>query len=148
MRTVTRAAARLARGRTIAAWPEGWYRTLMGARLPPPVPAGNRSAAVDVHQLRAGHWSASAQYLHRIGKNPLIDCEGCTDMECAAALCTVCREEADTPAHILLRCPALMHTRLRLLGTILPTVEDVRSAEVVAALGAAYRSLQSRTATP
>ena len=60
----------------------------------------------------------------------------------------MCREEADTPAHILLRCPALMNTRFRILGTIRPSAEDIRSAEVVAALGAAFRYLQSRTATP
>ena len=60
----------------------------------------------------------------------------------------MCREEADTPGHVLLRCPALMRTRLRLLGTISPTLEEVRSAVVVAALGAAHRSLQSRLAKP
>ena len=147
VRTVQRAAARLARARTLASWPEGWYRTLMGPRLPPPVPAGDRSSAVDTHQLRAGHWSGSNQYLHRIGKNPSIDCEGCNNKGCAAARCILCREEADTPAHILLRCPALMHLRFRTLGTIRPTEEDVRSGAVVAALGAAYRSLQSRQAT-
>ena len=65
-----------------------------------------------------------------------------------AARCILCQEEADTPEHILLKCPALMHTRFRLLGSILPSTEDVRSGDVVAALGAAYRSLQSRTATP
>ncbi|KAF0303737.1 hypothetical protein FJT64_024334 [Amphibalanus amphitrite] len=53
--TAHRAAARLARDRTIAAWPEGWYRTLMENRLPPPAATGDRSSAVDVHQLRAGH---------------------------------------------------------------------------------------------
>ena len=108
----------------------------------------------NVHQLRAGHWSTLAQYLHRIGRNPSNDCESCTDVECAAARCTLCQEEADTPAHVLLRCPALMITRFRLLGTIRPTVEDVQSADVaphhivqVHTTLAAYRSLQSRSAT-
>ena len=55
-----------------------------------------------------------------------------------------CREEADTPHHILLRCPALMATRHRLLGTISPSAEDARSAAAMAALAAAFRSLQSR----
>ena len=35
--TVHLAAARLARTRTIQAWPAGWYRQLMGPRLPPAV---------------------------------------------------------------------------------------------------------------
>ncbi|KAF0289104.1 Nucleolar protein 6 [Amphibalanus amphitrite] len=47
--TAHRAAARLARDRTIAAWPEGWYRTLMENRLPPPAATGDRSSAVDVY---------------------------------------------------------------------------------------------------
>ncbi|XP_043212634.1 uncharacterized protein LOC122376759 [Amphibalanus amphitrite] len=55
--------------------------------------------------------------------------------------------EADTPQHVLLRCPALMATRHRLLGSINPDLEEVRSGAIVAALGAAHRSLQSRTAT-
>ena len=121
---------------------------LMGQRLPPPAPEGERSTAVDIHQLRAGHWSGSAQWRHRVGQNPSRLCQQCPDMHCGAAVCVVCREEADTPQHILLRCPALMRTRHRLLGTICPNMEDVRSAATVAALAAAYRSLQSRSATP
>ncbi|XP_043219375.1 uncharacterized protein LOC122380354 [Amphibalanus amphitrite] len=49
--------------------------------------------------------------------------------------------------HVLLRCPALMATRHRLLGSINPDLEEVRSGAIVAALGAAHRSLQSLTAT-
>ncbi|KAF0296481.1 Retrovirus-related Pol polyprotein from type-1 retrotransposable element R1 4 [Amphibalanus amphitrite] len=146
--TAHRAAARLARDRTIAAWPEGWYRTLMEDRLPPPAATGDRSSAVDVHQLRAGHWSGSRQYLHRIGRNPSDDCRQCPDTDCAAGLCTVCREEADTPRHFFFRCPALMGWRLRRYGTIFPNPEDVRDDGEVAALAAAVRDLQSRTATP
>ncbi|XP_043215485.1 uncharacterized protein LOC122378438 [Amphibalanus amphitrite] len=55
--------------------------------------------------------------------------------------------EADTPQHVLLRCPVLMATRHRLLGSINPDLEEVRSGAIVAALGAAHRSLQSLTAT-
>ena len=35
-----------------------------------PVPEGDREAAVDVHQLRVGHWSRFRQYLHRIDGLP------------------------------------------------------------------------------
>ena len=147
-RTAHRAAARLARARTTAAWPPGWYRSLMGSRHPPPVPGGDRASAVDVHQLRAGHWTSSAQWRHRVGRNPARSCEQCSDPACEAARCEVCREEADTPSHVLLRCPALMRTRHRVTGTICPSLEDVRDAEVIAALAAAHRTLQSRQATP
>ena len=41
-----------------------------------------------------------------------------------------------------------MGTRMRLLGRINPDLEDLRSGGVVAALAAAARSFQSRSATP
>ena len=149
VRTIHRAASRAARARTRRERPQGWYRTLMGTSAPPPPVTGmSRTEAADVHQLRAGHWSGSAQYLHRIGRNPSARCEQCSSLDCRAGWCPICREEADTPRHILCRCPALMGTRLRLLGTIQPTMDQLRSDSVVAALAAAARSLQSRTATP
>ena len=60
----------------------------------------------------------------------------------------MCREEADTPRHFFFRCPALMGWRLRRYGTIFLNPEDVRDDGEVAALAAAVRDLQSRTATP
>ena len=150
VQTAHRAAARVARARTVQAWPAGWFRRLMGSRLPPAVAGGDRQAAVDTHQLRAGHWSGSTQWRHRVGLAPSRrgGCAQCDDLRCAAALRPVCREEADNPGHVLLRGPALMRTRLRILGTISPTLEEVRSGDVVATLGAAHRSFQSRLATP
>ena len=56
IRTITRAVARAARDDTVRAWPAGWFRSLMGDRLPPPVAGLDRERAVDVHQLRAGHF--------------------------------------------------------------------------------------------
>ncbi|KAF0293920.1 hypothetical protein FJT64_008318 [Amphibalanus amphitrite] len=149
VRTVYRAASRMARKEAISNWPDGWYRRLMDGHLPAPLPSTTpREVAVDVHQLRAGHWSGSAQYLHRIGRNPGRDCAQCNSLTCRAAGCRCCgEEEADTPAHILLRCPALMRLRLRHLGNIHPSEEEVRGSGVVAALGAAARYLQSREAT-
>ena len=148
VRTAYRAAAREARTRAVKEWPDGWYRTLMNDHRPAPITGGtSRETAVEVHQLRAGHWSGSAQYLHRIGKNPSPDCEQCSNKKCAAGKCVICGEEADTPEHILLRCPALMGTRLKHLGNINPRPEEMRSSGVVAALGAAARYLQSREAT-
>ena len=81
VQTVHRAAARLAKSRTTQAWPAGWHRPLMGQRLPPPVSAEERSAAVDVHQLRAGHWSGSSQWRHRVGQHPSRQCPQCDEMQ-------------------------------------------------------------------
>ena len=147
VRTAHRAAARVVRAQTIDAWPAGWFSRLMEGHLPPTIRGMDRDAAVDVHQLRAGHWSGSNQYMHRIGRSPTRECQGCNDLHCRAGWCLLCREEADTPEHILLRCPALMGLRLRLTGHIHPTLEEARRDDVVAALGAAARSLQSREAT-
>ena len=148
VRTAHRAAARAARQRAIESWPDGWYRTLMRDQMPLPVTAGDRSSAVDVHELRAGHWSGSQQYLHRIGKNPGAECRQCSNIACTAGRCSVCHEEADTPSHVLLRCPALMRQRFLRYGTIIPSPQEVRDDGEVAALAAEMRSFQSRTATP
>ena len=63
-------------------------------------------------------------------------------------LSPLCREEADTPRHVLLRCSALMITRHRLLGSICPNIEDMRIAGRrrlggPGPLGAAFRSFLS-----
>ena len=118
----------------------------MGTTAPPPVIGLDRQLAVDVHQLRAGHWSGSAQYLHRIGANPVPGCDGCRDAACRGGLCPLCTcsEEQDTPSHVLLRCPALMHLRFRTTGSIhCPRAEEAREASYIAAMGAAFRRLQS-----
>ena len=105
----------------------------------------DRTAAIDVHQMRTGRWSGSAQFLHEIGRNPSAICRQCRDINCDAAKCPLCGEKADTPRHILLTCPGMMGVRLRIpaIGNILPTVEEVRRGDVVAALAAAFRTLQS-----
>ena len=51
-------------------------------------------------------------------------CARCSERDCPASRCIICREEADSPGHILLRCPSLAETRLRLLGSIYPLPED------------------------
>ena len=146
-RTVHRAAARVARSHAIAHWPPGWYRSLTAGRLPPPVRRFERETAVDIHQIRAGHWSGSTAYLHRIGRSPGPDCDQCAEPRCRASWCRVCGEEPDSPEHILRRCPALMTVRFRLFGTIFPSYEDVRRDDAVAALVAVTRFLQSRQTT-
>lgn len=59
-----------------------------GDRLPPTVAGGDRPAAVDIHQLRAGHWTSSSQWRHRVGLAPswLSGCNQCDDRQCRAAL--------------------------------------------------------------
>ena len=98
-----------------------------------------------MHQLRAGHWGRSEQYLHRIGRRPTNQCAQCSDVGCPAGLCLVCGEETDTPAHVLLRCPCLLGPRLRALGTINPTGDSLQRDDVVAALAAGYLAHKSRT---
>ena len=78
----------------------------MRDRFPKPVLTSEQEDVVNVHQLWAGHWGLVRSYLHRIGRHPTRSCQQCGDLKCPAALCEVCREEADTPAHVLLRCPA------------------------------------------
>ncbi|KAF0308789.1 Retrovirus-related Pol polyprotein from type-1 retrotransposable element R1 4 [Amphibalanus amphitrite] len=149
-RTICRAVARAAREATIKNWPAGWFRSVMGDRLPPRVTGLERSSAVDVHQLRAGHWSGARSYLHRIGRSPSPipgGCQGCNRDDCRESWCPLCREEPDRPDHVLLRCPALMGTRSRTCYTIHPEPEEVRETAVVAALAAAARGAQSRQAT-
>ena len=110
----------------------------MEGRTPALVPGEDRDAAINVHQLRAGHWGRAESYLHRIGRRPSSTCTGCRERDCPAALCLVCREEVDSPEHVLLRCPCLAGVRLRLLGSIHASPKDMRDPEVVAALAAAY----------
>ena len=62
--------------------------------------------------------------------------------------CRVCRVEADTTRHVLLRCKALAARRLAHLGTIYPEVADMRDGGTVAALVAGFRAQLSRLATP
>ena len=106
--------------------------------MPEPVLSESRDDAVNVHQLRAGHWSRSASYLHRIGRRPTEACVQCDDLTCEAALCEVCREGPDTPHHVLLECPCLTGTRLRLFGTDCPDVSRLRDGGAVAALARGY----------
>ena len=84
-RTICRAVARSAREKTIRNWPPGWYRSLMDGHLPQPVTGLDRSRAIDVHQLRAGHWSGARSYLHRIGRHPTVECRGCSRPGCPVA---------------------------------------------------------------
>ncbi|KAF0300921.1 hypothetical protein FJT64_026689 [Amphibalanus amphitrite] len=124
----------------------GWYRELMGTRYLPPISNLDRRSAIDVHQIRTGRWSGSTQFMHSIGRSPSAACAQCRDLLCEAARCPLCGEEADTPRHILLTCPGLMGVRLRIpaVRNILPTPDEVWRSDVVAALVAAFRALQSR----
>ena len=141
-RTIACAVARTARGETIRAWPAGCFRSLMGGHLPPPVTGLDRASALDVHQLRAGYWSGSWAYVRRIGGLPSAGCDGCRQEDCAAARCRMCKEELETLAHLLQRCPVLMRQRHTLTGHIHPELEEIRDTRltrVVAALSAAAR---------
>ncbi|KAF0302132.1 putative RNA-directed DNA polymerase from transposon BS [Amphibalanus amphitrite] len=139
VRTITGAVARTAAEAWRKSWPDSFFRRIWGDRMPSPVSGVSRSEAVDVHQLRAGHWGMARQYLHRIGRLPTNSCPGCPEKDCPAARCIVCKEEADTPEHVLLRCPSLAGLRLRLLGNIHVDPAQLRDGDVVAALARGFR---------
>ena len=126
--TISRAVARTAREATIENWSAGWFQSLMGDHLPPPVTGLERSEAVDVHQLRAGHWSGARSYLQRIGRSPSPitgGCQGCSSDDCRESWFSLCREEPNKTDHLLLRCPALMGRRSRKCLTIHPEPEEI-----------------------
>ena len=137
-RTLTRAVSRAATESWQDQWPDSFVRQIFGSRLPLPVAGEDRDGAVSVHQMRAGHWGSSIQYLHRIGRYPDAASPQCSDKRCPAAQCAVCCGEADTPEHILLRCPALASTRLRPTGSIDINPSQLRDAELVVALAASF----------
>ena len=91
-RTLVGAARRAAARQCRASWPAGFFRNIMGDRSPMPVPGDDRDAAVNVHQLRAGHWGRAESYLHRIGRRPTTTCAGCNGRDRPASRCIVCRE--------------------------------------------------------
>ncbi|KAF0304735.1 putative RNA-directed DNA polymerase from transposon BS [Amphibalanus amphitrite] len=103
VRSMVKAVGRSATKAWRRSWPDSFFKTIMGDRMPMPVLLESRDEAVNVHQLRAGHWSRSQSYLHRIGRRPERDCPQCSDLACPAARCLVCREGPDTPEHVLLR---------------------------------------------
>ena len=123
-----------------------WVGGRFGAGIAPSGPSDPPGAeAVDVHQLWAGRWGRSEQYLHRIGRRPTAQCAQCSDVGCPAGLCLVCGEEIDTPAYVLLRCPCLLGQRLRTMGNINHTENSLQPDDVVAELAAGYLAYYSRT---
>ena len=148
-RSIVRAVARRARVEWQQSWPAGLYRSIWPpGRLPGPVSGEDRERAVTIHQMRAGQWSGSQQFLHKIGRRPTSTCNQCREKACAAGLCMMCREEADTPDHVLMRCPCLARARFLTLGNIHGEPSHLRRDDVVASLAAGYIDFQSRTATP
>ena len=106
VRNITRAVGRTATRAWRRSWPDSFFRRIMGDRMPKPVLSEARDDAVNVHQLRAGHWGRSSSYLHRIGRNPTRACQQCDDLGCPAARCLVCREGPDTPEQYCWSAPA------------------------------------------
>ena len=81
------------------------------------------------------HYNA-IRYLHRIGRLPYLTnrpdgCHACERKECPGS---VCGEEADTPEHLLLRCPCVTGVRLRVLGNINIEPTQLQGGDAVAAL--------------
>ena len=137
VRTITRAVGRSASKAWRRSWNDSLFRRIMEDRMPSPVQE-SRDDAVNVHQLRTGHWGRASSYLHRIGRNPSRACRQCSVPRCPAALCLVCREGPDTPEHVLLECPCLAGVRLCLLGNIRPEATQLWDGGAVAALARGY----------
>ena len=129
VRSLTKAVGRAGSKAWRDSWPVSLFRRIIRDRFPKPVLSSEREDTINVHQLCAGHWGLGRTSLHRIGRHPTRNCQQCGDLRCPAALCEVCRGEADTPTHVLLRCPCLAGTRLRLFGTIHPDTTQLREAE-------------------
>ena len=70
VRTITEAVSLAATKACWRSWPHGLFRAIWGDPVPRPFSGGDREAAVDIHQLRAGHYTRSRQYMHRIGPLP------------------------------------------------------------------------------
>ena len=105
VRSITCAAARTMRRSLRESWPDGWCRSIYLDQTPPaPVRLDSCEAEVDIHQQRAGHWSTSTQYLHRIARRPTAACPGCTDTDCLAS----CAERTRTPCSMFC-CAARLH---------------------------------------
>ena len=77
VRTITRAVGRSASKAWRRSWNDSLFRRIMEDRMPSPVQE-SRDDAVNVHQLRAGHWGRASSYLHRIGRNPSHACRQCS----------------------------------------------------------------------
>ena len=131
LQTITKAVGRTAMKKWRSGKPEHLFKSIMQHRMPAPVPSDDREAAVNVHYLRACYWGLVESFLHRIGRRPSPACAQCSNRNCPTALLLVCREEADTPEHVLLRCPHLGGTHLYLLGTIRPSPDSLKDANVV-----------------
>ena len=58
----------------------------MRDQFPKPVLSNEREDAVNVHQLRAGHWGMARSYLHRIGRHPTRNSLRCGDLKCQAVV--------------------------------------------------------------
>ena len=112
---------------------------------PPPSPEETGKPRSDVHQLRAGHWTistsgdtGSALQAVKAVRQPAVQRGLLPGMPGGSR-----HPEACGPA-----LPGPHEHPVQAAGMPLPEMEDVRSADVVAALGAAYRDFLSRTATP
>ena len=60
VRSLTKAVGRAASKAWREQWPDSLFRRIMGGRFPEPVLTEEREDAVNVHQLRAGHWGLAS----------------------------------------------------------------------------------------
>ena len=77
VRILTKAVSRAATKEWQKGWPASFFKRIMRGRLPAPMIGDSRDSAITVHQMRAGHWGRSRQYLHRIGRLGAAMCAQC-----------------------------------------------------------------------
>ena len=128
----------------------GWYRELMGTQVPPPSPTwtGGQPWRYTRSGLADGAVQASTCTPSAGTRQPPAPSAGTCNARRQDA-CYAGRRRIPS-GHVLLTSPGLMGVRLRIpaIGNILPTPDEVRRSDAVAALVAAFRALQSRQATP
>ena len=137
VRTITKAVSRSASKAWRRSWPDGLFRRIMGSHALKLVVLASRDDAVNVHQLRAGHWTRSTSYLHRIARRRAPVSSAVRDQMPGGAK-PGGREDPDTPEHVLLECPCLAGVRLRFLGNIRQDPMQLRGGGAVAASGHGY----------
>ena len=84
-RSLTKAVSRSASFAWRRRRPDGLFRRIWVDQPPEPVLGVTQDDAMNVHQTRAGYWSRSRSYMHRIGRFPTDTCQQCPHVQCPAA---------------------------------------------------------------
>ena len=126
---------------TRAAWPQGWYRSVVSERTPVPLHAATRDEVVDIHQIRAGRWTLGTLTAipppHRTTtrrKSPLRRCPRMQRHRMpSGSVCRLRGGGGHAGAHLAAMSTCLFGSRLRVLGSICPTERHLQQCDDVVA---------------